>query len=338
MTRRTRRVPSHASSQQRRARRAGSFRRCRSTVLLTTSPRARPPRCEFAFVLAVLPPWHESVLRSQVLPQLTATARMTPAPRIATGDETRTLARPPESGVAHVVVAKKPAAPLGTLVHHPLRQPTSSCDSAGRASDGVSFASSSIAGVRRLRRERRSSPRSALILRDGLAPNERAGDHAVSSPGLAARRRRCPHPALRARIGRGALIQPLRAEIGQPVWPRYGPVCRVAASLPSHAQPVAFQRTFPPTLARARSRPPSDSRRSSTVSSRAGCARKPSSLIESRPEPRCPAGSGAKAPGAGNLVTLPWGLAPYDAYRKQQRPTPGLPHLAVLRLQAFSAS
>jgi hypothetical protein len=35
---------------------------------------------------------------------------------------------------------------------------------------------------------------------------------------------------------------------------------------------------------------------------------------------------------------LPWGLVPYDACRSRQRPTPGLPHLAVLRLQAFSTS
>jgi len=35
---------------------------------------------------------------------------------------------------------------------------------------------------------------------------------------------------------------------------------------------------------------------------------------------------------------LPWGLVPYDAFRSRQRPTPGLPHPAVLRLQAFSAS
>jgi hypothetical protein len=35
---------------------------------------------------------------------------------------------------------------------------------------------------------------------------------------------------------------------------------------------------------------------------------------------------------------LPWGLVPYDAYRSRQRPTPGLPHPAVLRLQVFSTS
>jgi hypothetical protein len=38
------------------------------------------------------------------------------------------------------------------------------------------------------------------------------------------------------------------------------------------------------------------------------------------------------------LGRLPWGFVPYDAYRNEQRPTPGLPGLAVLRLQAFSTS
>jgi hypothetical protein len=32
---------------------------------------------------------------------------------------------------------------------------------------------------------------------------------------------------------------------------------------------------------------------------------------------------------------LSWGFVPYDAYRNRQRPTPGLPPPAVLRLQAF---
>jgi hypothetical protein len=35
---------------------------------------------------------------------------------------------------------------------------------------------------------------------------------------------------------------------------------------------------------------------------------------------------------------LPWGLVLFDAFRSGQRPTPGLPHQAVLRLQALSAS
>jgi hypothetical protein len=35
---------------------------------------------------------------------------------------------------------------------------------------------------------------------------------------------------------------------------------------------------------------------------------------------------------------LSWGFVPYDACRNRQRPTPGLPPPAVLRLQAFSAS
>jgi hypothetical protein len=35
---------------------------------------------------------------------------------------------------------------------------------------------------------------------------------------------------------------------------------------------------------------------------------------------------------------LSWGSAPYDAFRNRQRPTPGLPHPAVLRLQVFSTS
>jgi len=39
-----------------------------------------------------------------------------------------------------------------------------------------------------------------------------------------------------------------------------------------------------------------------------------------------------------DLDRLPWGCAPYDASRSGQRPTPGLPHPAVLRLQVFSTS
>jgi len=35
---------------------------------------------------------------------------------------------------------------------------------------------------------------------------------------------------------------------------------------------------------------------------------------------------------------LPWGSLPYDARGDGQRPTPGLPDPAVLRLQAFAAS
>jgi hypothetical protein len=35
---------------------------------------------------------------------------------------------------------------------------------------------------------------------------------------------------------------------------------------------------------------------------------------------------------------LPWGFGPYDACRSRQRPTPGLPDPAVLRLQVFSTS
>lgn len=37
-------------------------------------------------------------------------------------------------------------------------------------------------------------------------------------------------------------------------------------------------------------------------------------------------------------VALPWGLVPYDACGSGQRPTPGLPDPAVLRLQVFSTS
>jgi hypothetical protein len=37
-------------------------------------------------------------------------------------------------------------------------------------------------------------------------------------------------------------------------------------------------------------------------------------------------------------AALPWGLVLYDACRSGQRPTPGLPHPAVQRLQVFSTS
>jgi hypothetical protein len=37
-------------------------------------------------------------------------------------------------------------------------------------------------------------------------------------------------------------------------------------------------------------------------------------------------------------AALPWGLALYDAFGSRQRPTPGLPHPAAQRLQAFSTS
>jgi hypothetical protein len=37
-------------------------------------------------------------------------------------------------------------------------------------------------------------------------------------------------------------------------------------------------------------------------------------------------------------TTLPWGLLPLRRLRREQRPTLGLPHPAVLRLQAFSTS
>jgi hypothetical protein len=39
-----------------------------------------------------------------------------------------------------------------------------------------------------------------------------------------------------------------------------------------------------------------------------------------------------------DLDRLPWGSAPYDACRSRQRPTPGLPPPAALRLQVFSTS
>jgi hypothetical protein len=35
---------------------------------------------------------------------------------------------------------------------------------------------------------------------------------------------------------------------------------------------------------------------------------------------------------------LPWGFVPYDAFRNEQRPTPGLPRPTALRLQVFSTS
>lgn len=44
------------------------------------------------------------------------------------------------------------------------------------------------------------------------------------------------------------------------------------------------------------------------------------------------------APACGLQAILPWGLVLLDAFRSRQRPTPGLPHPAVLRLQAFSTS
>jgi hypothetical protein len=37
-------------------------------------------------------------------------------------------------------------------------------------------------------------------------------------------------------------------------------------------------------------------------------------------------------------TALPWGFFPYDVLRRKQRPLPGLPHPAMLRLQAFSTS
>jgi hypothetical protein len=58
----------------------------------------------------------------------------------------------------------------------------------------------------------------------------------------------------------------------------------------------------------------------------------PPSRVESSSE-RLPTPARMRDAGA-----LPWGLSPYDACRSGQRPTPGLPHLAVLRLQAFSTS
>jgi hypothetical protein len=44
------------------------------------------------------------------------------------------------------------------------------------------------------------------------------------------------------------------------------------------------------------------------------------------------------AGGMRTRAALPWGLVPFDAHRSRQRPTPGLPHPAVQRLQVFSTS
>jgi hypothetical protein len=57
-------------------------------------------------------------------------------------------------------------------------------------------------------------------------------------------------------------------------------------------------------------------------------------------ESELPAWTCTRNPAASQTVLgrLPWGFVPFDAYRSEQRPTPGLPHPAVLRLQAFSTS
>jgi hypothetical protein len=41
---------------------------------------------------------------------------------------------------------------------------------------------------------------------------------------------------------------------------------------------------------------------------------------------------------ARRLTALPWGSFPFGVFKRNQRPTPSLPHSAVLRLQVFSTS
>lgn len=59
-------------------------------------------------------------------------------------------------------------------------------------------------------------------------------------------------------------------------------------------------------------------------------------LLECPDSPRVP--PGPMDPAFFKKSILPWGLWFFDAFRSGQRPTPGLPHRAVLRLQTFSVS